>query len=168
MLQHHQLEGNHILHEMLENIENFCAHEDLDIQCLKDETICPVLEGNFNPDVQIRGLLKVIRKTSAFIDAYDQIHDESLKKQIDSFIGGQSSETAAQGHRFQILSHPSPAVRHEFSLLEKVKGLISNVEDLEIDAKTSHLLTKHATNIPIIFENESNTKIMEVSILLKL
>src|SRR2546423_9193503 len=116
------LERNHILQEILDHIEDFGDGFNLvDYDALKRDVLIPVLQENFDPEVQIRGFLKAFRHTQTFQDAFTRIQSPVLKKQITTFIEGKSTEDVVAQHGFEVSSYPSAPVKHHFSLLEKLK-----------------------------------------------
>jgi hypothetical protein len=159
-----ELERNHILKDILENIGGFAKEYDLvDYDALKKEVLIPVIHEEFDPGDQLRGFLRTFRRTLAFKRAFENIDDPNLKKQITAFIGGESSDDAVGHHGFQVAGHPSPRVKHHFSLLDELKNLLLSAVELKQAIKDSfHPKHPNVKDLPVIWEDEKQTKVMEV------
>ncbi|KAF1344959.1 hypothetical protein BDV97DRAFT_407622 [Delphinella strobiligena] len=83
------LQRDNILQEILDNIDSYVhGFEGINLAPLKHDVLKKVLEGEFNPEIQIRGLLKTFHHTHEFKAALDQIHSGDLKNKITKFIEG--------------------------------------------------------------------------------
>lgn len=159
------LERTHILKEILNHVEEYSHEFDkIDYPALKDEVLKPVIAETFDPETQIRGFLKTFRHTLVYKAAFSQIDSEELKEQINAFIDGKDAKQTLDGKGFHLTSHKSPPVHHHFSLLAELKKLVISTVDLKAIIKdVLHPKHKHVKDLPIIFEDASDTKVVEVS-----
>ena len=165
-LHSHTLERTHILKEILNHVDEYSEKYDkVDYAALKDEVLKPVLAEEFDPETQIRGFLKTFRHTLVYKAAFSQISSQELKDQIDGFIEGKHAKEVVGSNEFHLPSHPSPAVRHHFSLLTELKKLVLSGLNLKaIVGDIFHPQHKHVKGLPILFEDAADTKVVEVSL----
>ena len=126
-----------ILDEILDHISEFVDDfPNIDFSYLST-LISDVRNHKADTETQLRLFLKVFRKTKGYKQAF-KILDPQVRRQIDSFIDGDSaSEVTKSG--FEVL--PSPAAIHHFKALESI------------------FRWEHA---PKIYEDKAKTKVMEV------
>lgn len=160
------LERSHILKEILQHVDEYSKQFDrIDYPALKEEVLKPVLAEAFNPETQIRGFLKTFRNTLVYKAAFSKIESQDLREQIDDFINGKSSKDVVHGKEFHLVSHKSPPVHHHFSLLSELKKLVLSAIELKAAIKDAfHPKHKHVKGLPIIFEDTSDTKVVEVGL----
>lgn len=178
------LQRDNILQEILDNIDSYIHDfEGVDIAPLKHDVLKKVLGGEFNPEIQIRGLLKTFHHTHEFKAALDQIHSHELKNKITRFIEGDAVDEVVHASGFDPVQHPSPSTIHHFSLLESLKKLViesertihrmeEDVHDaLRSDSPDSVEITqaileqehsKHFKNLPLLFEDKEGRECMNV------
>jgi hypothetical protein len=162
------LERNNILQQILEHVSDFQDQfPTVDYEALKRDVLLPVLQARFDPEVQIRGFLRTFEHTPAFQTAFQEIKSPELQSQILAFIaGGKSQEVVAQ-NGFRVLTHPSGPVKHHFSLLTELKKIVLkglHLKDTIHDAFHADAIDSHLKNLPIVYEDDANKKVMEVSI----
>lgn len=159
------LERTHILHEILDHVDEYSREfNKVDYSALKDEVLKPVIAEHFDPETQIRGFLKTFRHTLAYKAAFAKINSPELRQQIDEFVEGKNAKQVVEHKGFHVGSHESPGVTHHFSLLEELKKLL--VDGLEIKTVIKdifHPKHKHVKNLPILYEDASETQVVEVS-----
>lgn len=160
-----QLERTHILKDILDNIDKFAKkHPLIHFDVLKNEVLKPVLNENFDPEVQLRGFLKAFKDTNTFNSAFNDISDPKLKEQIQRFIQGESPKNAVGEHGFEVTGHPSPPVQHHFSLLEQVKKLVTDVSELKTAIHdVFHPHHADVKNLPVIWEDKDEKDLMKVN-----
>jgi hypothetical protein len=149
---------------MIENIEDRFArnYSEVDYGTLKKEVLIPVIEKEFNPEVQLRGFLRAFRNTSGFKNSFKNIGDPTLKKQITAFIEGKPSDDAVCNHDFDVSGHRGP-VKHHFSLLSVLKNLFACALQLK-EAIKDIFPRKHryVQDLPGFWEDQKQTKAMKV------
>lgn len=160
------LERTHILEEILDHVDEYAREFDkIDYDALKDQVLKPVIAETFDPETQIRGFLRTFRHTPVYKLAFSKIESEELKQQIDDFIHGKRADDVIGGKGFHLASHKSPPVRHHFSLLEELKKLV--ISGLELKAAVKdifHPKHKHVKDLPVVYEDASSTKVVEVRV----
>jgi hypothetical protein len=114
-----------ILGEIIDHID--IIHRDfpdVNVPLLKSH-LWDIRNKTVNPEVHLRGFLKVFQETSVFKEAFGQL-DDSMKVQIKTFIAGGGEEVVlAAGRKGNTFSlPPSPPVKHHF------KGLTKKVDKL--------------------------------------
>ena len=180
------LQRDNILQEILDNINSY-AHgfEGVNLAPLKHDVLQKVLNGEFNPEVQIRGLLKTFHHTHEFKAALDQIKSHDLRTKITCFIEGDAANDVVHESGFNPVQHPSPSTVHHFSLLETLKKLVEKAESVthEVEEDVHDALrsdspdsaeifqavleqehSKHFKNLPLLFEDENERDYMNVII----
>jgi hypothetical protein len=159
------LERTHILKEILGNVDDYAKDFDLiDYPALKEEVLKPVLAETFDPETQIRGFLKTFRHTLVYKAALAKIGNDGLKDQIDAFVDGKSAKQVVGAGGFDVASHKSPPVHHHFSLLAELKKLVIGAIELkEAVHDVFHPQHKHVKDLPVVFEDANDTKVVEVS-----
>ena len=162
-----RLERNNILQDIIDNIEQFREKFHLvDYRTLKDDVLKPVLAGDFDPEVQIRGFLRTFRRTEVFQAALEDIGSPDLKDQIQAFADGRSAKQVVQKGGINVSRHASPPVKSHFSLLERLKELVLRGLHLqEKIVKDAHVKEKHGhlADLPIVYEDSDKKKVIEVS-----
>lgn len=158
------LERTHILEEILDHVDEYCGKFDkVDYDSLKEEVLKPIIAETFNPETQIRGFLKTFRHTLAYKAAFSKIESAELKTQINVFIEGKNAKEVVGDKEFHLVSHKSPPVLHHFSLLEELKKLVLGGLELKAAIKDIfHPKHKHVKNLPVIYEDASDTEVVEV------
>ena len=165
-LRSESLERTNILTNILSEVDFYSDKFDLiDFTALKTEVLEPLLADTFDPETQIRGFLKTLRHTLAYEEAFSQIESQQLRDQIDGFIDGLCAKDVVGAEAFDIVSHPSPPVQHHFSLISELKrwvhGLFGVVGTLHEAVHPHH--GQHVKDLPTVFENVNETKVVEVS-----
>lgn len=108
------LQRDNILQEILDNIDSYVhGFEGINLAPLKHDVLKKVLEGEFNPEIQIRGLLKTFHHTHEFKAALDQIHSGDLKNKITKFIEGDTKVKSCT----QVVSILSNIPAHQLSTI---------------------------------------------------
>ncbi|KAJ6118506.1 hypothetical protein N7471_013126 [Penicillium samsonianum] len=147
-----ELERNHILNDIVENIENRFARKYnlVDYGTLKKEVLIPVIEKEFNSEIQLRGFLRAFRNTSAFKNSFESIGDPTLKKQITAFIEGKPSDDAVRNHDFEVSGHPSllSVFKNLFVCALQLKEAIKNI------FPSRH---RYVQDLPEFWEDEEQT-----------
>jgi len=159
------LERTHILKEILSHVEEYSNEFDkIDYPSLKNEVLKPVLAEVFDPETQIRGFLKTFRHTLVYKAAFSKIDNQQLREQIDAFIDGKGAKDVTREAGFHVASHKSPPVHHHFSLLSELKKLVLSAIELKEAVKdVLHPKHKHVRDLPVVFEDVSDTRVVEVS-----
>ncbi|KAJ9668811.1 hypothetical protein H2201_001057 [Coniosporium apollinis] len=158
------LERTHILHDILDNVDRYSDEYDkVDYDALKRDVLKPVLHDDFDPEVQIRGFLRAFRHTPAFRAAFENIRSPELQNQVQAFIRGSSAKEAVGKEGFRLSSHPSPGVKHHFSLIDELQNLVLGAIELK-EAVEDVFHPKHAyvKALPLIYEDAASMKVMEV------
>lgn len=174
------LTTNFILSEIISQIDLISDQFPLiDIPLLKSH-LWDIANKNVDPKLHLRGFLKVFQKTKVFKEAYEEL-DDDMKKSLDVFLagGGEKEVLAAseKGGKDGFVLPASPAVKNHFKdLREKIEevlhhghghhehvngttngvvtnGLVKKVEEKVVESK----------ELPRIFEDEKETRTMEVS-----
>jgi hypothetical protein len=129
-----------------------------------------------NPEIHLRGFLKVFEETDVFKDAFNQL-DEGMKRQLKVFIAGGSGDQvllAGTQHDGAFALPPSPPVKHHFQALiqkvdsffnknEKTNGLPNGETNGVVHAPVKQLSRgTPQEGFPRIYEDEAETKTMEV------
>ncbi|KAH9903848.1 hypothetical protein F4778DRAFT_781225 [Xylariomycetidae sp. FL2044] len=161
------LQRDHILRDIFEHIEDF--KELLDVAPLKEQVIGPVLDHVFDPEVQMRGMLRALRHTSEFKASLDQVNSPELKGQINAFIEGKSASEVFEGQSFVMpTSHRHTVAQgkpRKASFLEKLKNLLFkalNIKSLIMKRFSSKDPKALLHELPRIYEDEARTKLLEV------
>ncbi|RCI16379.1 hypothetical protein L249_2455 [Ophiocordyceps polyrhachis-furcata BCC 54312] len=160
------LERDAILKQILDHIGDFADRFDkIDYDALKKDVLVPVLEGHFDPEVQIRGFLKTFHHTVAFQKALSTIDDGQIRAQVENFVAGKSIKDVTDGGEFNLSALPSGPVKHHFSLLDTLKKIVLTGLDLRQEVHKlfqGEFFHRHLSNLPIVYEDGSETKVMEV------
>jgi hypothetical protein len=137
----------------------------VDYKALKNDILKPVISKNVDPEVQVRGFLKMLRNTTHYQEAFKQVGNAKLQGQINSFIDGKSIKESLGSSSFKVSDNPSPGVKHHFSLLAALKkvviGCFSTEREIEDDVKKL-VKPEHIQNLPIVYE-DGKGKIMVVN-----
>jgi hypothetical protein len=159
------LERTHILKEILSHVDDYSREYDkIDYSSLKNEVLKPVLAETFDPETQIRGFLKTFRHTLVYKAAFSKIDNQELKDRINAFIDGKGAKDVVGADGFHVASHASPPVHHHFSLLSELKKLVLSAIELKEAVKdVLHPQHKHVKDLPVVFEDLSDTRVVEVS-----
>lgn len=107
----------------------------------------------------------MLQNTPHYQEAFKQIGDKKLQAQINDFANGTPATEALGGSTFKISDHPSPAVKHHFSLLSALKNVFIGcfaAEHAVEDDIQNIVKPPHLQNLPIIYEDVEKKKIMEV------
>lgn len=156
-----ELERNRILNDIVENIEGRFAREFklVDYGSLKKEVLTPVIKKEFNPEVQLRGLLRSFRRTLQFQKSFANIGDPTLKERITAFIEDKPFDDAVRRKDFKIADR----IKHLEYLLPITKKLFICVLRLK-DAVKGIFTPKnrHVKGVPVIWEDEAHTKAIKV------
>lgn len=150
------------------------SHPLVDIQELIEQ-LKLVLAKDVNPEIQIRGYLKIFSRTPTFQNAFEKL-DPEMKKQLDAFISGKTVEDAIGGQGPWPMRR-SPAAAEHAEGLDKGENKSGLQKVLEKGSKYK----KHFRNnvclrygldcienrdipgiMPIIFEDESRTKRIKI------
>jgi hypothetical protein len=147
------LNNHYILGEIIEHIQEFAdSFPHINFRELIDQ-ITQVQEQNVDPQVQVRGFLRVFEKTPFFREEASKL-DATTQAQLKDFMKGSSAEEVVK-HRSLTL-WPSPSAKHHFSLLQFFESFGPH------DKPIQYL---EANGLPIIYEDEAKTVVMEVSII---
>ena len=149
-----KLNNHFILGEIIDNVDVLSddfPHVDLP-ELINQLT--QVRNKQLDPEVQVRGFLKVFQQTPIFKDGYDKL-DKTTKSQLNEFIGGKSAKQVVGTKSFAI--PPSPAAKHHFHFLDFFKKLRTKRELAEHLAKDPTAL-----DLPVIYENDARTELMQV------
>lgn len=154
------LERNRILNEIVENIEGRFARKFnlVDYGSLKREVLTPVIKKEFNPEVQLRGLLRSFRQTLQFQKSFANIGDPTLKRRIAAFIENKSFDDKD----LKIAGRLS-RIKHLDYLLSITKKLF--IRALRLKDAIKDIFTpksRHVKGIPVIWEDKAQTKAMKV------
>ncbi|TKA59685.1 hypothetical protein B0A49_11986, partial [Cryomyces minteri] len=146
-----------ILRDILENVERYSQSFDkVNYKDLKEYVLRPVLEERFDPEVQIRGFVRALRPTPWYQEAFSKIGTQELKDQIDAFADGASPKDAIGKAGFQVSKHPSPGIKHHFSLITALRKLVVDIhDDLRGNGKT-----KRTKGLPIVYEDAKKAKVV--------
>lgn len=128
---------------------------------------------NVDPEIHLRGFLKVFEETEVFKSALAEL-DDGLKTQIKAFIagGGEGVVLAAGGKGNAFHLPPSPPARHHFGefvghVEEKIEGLLHHDKPTKplngVNGITNGHVEKSIATPPRIFEDKAESKTMEVS-----
>ncbi|KAL5443391.1 hypothetical protein PMIN06_008706 [Paraphaeosphaeria minitans] len=163
LLRREHLERTSILKEILDHVSEYATKYDkIDYLPLEKEVLKPVLADKFDPETQIRGFLRTFQHTIAYKLAIERIQSEELKKQITEFVDGKDTKTIINGKSFRVDLHRSPPVQHHFSLTDELKKLFVCTIDLKAAiSDVFHPKHKYVKNLPIIYEDAQNTKLLE-------
>jgi len=160
------LERNNILQQILDHITDFQDQfTTVNYDALKKDVLLPVIQGHFDPEVQIRGFLKTFEDTPAFKAAFKEIKSPELQSHILAFIAGGKSQDVVAQTGFQVSGHPSGPVKHHFSLLAALKKLVVgglHLKDAIHDALHADAIESHLKDLPIVYEDDGKSKAMEV------
>ena len=107
-----------------------------------------------DPEVQLRGFLKVFQDTPMYRKEYSEL-ESTTQGQLHEFINGGSAADVVKERGFAL--QPSPAAKHHFKFLDSLKALFAktdNIESLETSLK--------AAKVPLIYENDARSELMEV------
>jgi hypothetical protein len=147
------LNNHYILGEIIEHVQEFAdGFPHINFQELIDQ-ITQVRNHNVDPEVQVRGFLKVFENTPFFQDELSKL-DPTTRAQLKDFMKGSSAAEVVE-HRHWTL-RPSPGAKHHFSLLQFFESFGLH------DRPVQYLETN---GLPIIYEDAARTMVMEVSII---
>ena len=166
-----KLNNNFLLEEIIDHVGELRGDfPKVNIDELIDQ-LTRVRSKKFDPEEQLRGFLKTFEKTTAYRDGYSKL-DDRTKSRLDAFIKGRSAaevvgqedvslqpSPAAKDH-FRLLDHslqPSPGEKPHFRLLDALRKL--RVHKFDIKSLKKDL---KAADVPLIYENEAQTELMEV------
>ncbi|MCJ1438610.1 hypothetical protein MMC27_008000 [Xylographa pallens] len=107
-----------------------------------------------DPEVQLRGFLKVFQNTPMYKDEYRKL-EATTQHQLHDFINGGSAADVVREQGFAL--QPSPAAKHHFRFLDSLRKLFGNTDNIE-----SLERTLKAAKVPLIYENEARSELMEV------
>jgi len=161
------LSSHFILGEIIDHIDHLQDEfPHVQIPLLRSH-LWDIRNKNVDPESHLRGFLKVFEHTPVFKEAFEQL-DEGLRTQIRTFIAGGSESVvlAAGGKGDAFHVPPSPPVKHHFrELREKLEKLFHH-EKHEANGTNGDLGKKGVVmqGYPRIFEDEKESKIMEVSL----
>ncbi|KAF2460144.1 hypothetical protein BDY21DRAFT_185583 [Lineolata rhizophorae] len=160
-----RLHRDEILEDILEHVERFRSRfKDLNYAALEDDVLKPVLANTFDPEVQVRGFMKLLQPTSAYRDALKHIDNAELRKQITRFADGSSAKDAVGESGFNVGAHPSPGVKHHFSLLTALRDALLCGGSLKTTVKDFLNISdmrEYTKNLPVVFEDHSETQVIE-------
>lgn len=159
-----ELERNRILNDIVENIEGRFARKFklVDYGSLKREVLTPVIKKEFNPEVQLRGLLRSFRQTLQFQKSFANIGDPTLKRRITAFIEDKPFDDEVRRKDFKIAGRLSRIMHLDYllSIIKKLFICALRLKDVIKDIFTSK--NRHVKGIPVIWEDEAQTKAMKV------
>ncbi|KAK7046330.1 putative FAD-binding type 2 protein [Favolaschia claudopus] len=165
------LERDSILTDILAHIDTYAHHDPaIDCEVLKEHVLQPVLANTFDPEVQLRGFLRALRRTSSF----------AVRAKVESFVDGKSVKEVLGGKGFAMPMGGHRQVganeqKRKENLGERLANGIADAvdevvfkvldakEEMEsrLDVVKEHLIDgSHA--LPKIYEDEAETKLMEV------
>jgi hypothetical protein len=162
-----KLNEHYILGEIIDHIEEL--HDDIqknfpsiDLDILRTQLI-NIRNHNVDPEQHLRSFLKAFQKTPVYQAAFKQL-DETTKTQIDAFIGGKSGEGILKQESGKSVFHlpPSPPALHHFK--DFIEEVFHHGEHHEKTGAATVGVTEKpaAADLPVIYEDEAKTMIMEV------
>ncbi|KAK6984829.1 putative fad-binding type 2 protein [Favolaschia claudopus] len=175
------LERDSILNDILAHIDSYAHHDPaIDCEALKEHVLRPVLANTFDPEVQLRGFLRALRRTSSFAVALEGIQDGEVRAKVESFVDGKSVKEVLGGKGFAMPKGGHRQVganeqkRKENFGERLVNGIADAVDEVvfkvldakeevesRLDVMKERLIDgSHAH--PEIYEDEAETKVMEV------
>ncbi|KAI9053672.1 hypothetical protein LZ554_002626 [Drepanopeziza brunnea f. sp. 'monogermtubi'] len=126
---------------------------------------------NVDPEIHLRGFLHVFKDTEVFKDAFTQL-DVDMQVRIKAFMEGKTGDEVlrACGKEGIFGLPPSPPVKHHFmklmgGLKEEVKEMLRHehgAKKEDIESKVVEEKASGTDGYPRIFEDEAETKTMEV------
>ena len=146
--------NHYILGEIIDHVGELSGDfPQVDLEELVNQ-LTQVKSKNCNPEVQLRGFLKVFEKTRAYQDGYSKL-DGPTKSRLDAFIQGRSAADVVG--KEDLILQPSPGAKHHFRLLDFLRRL-------HIHTPGVKKLKKHrkSADVPLIYENEDHTELIEV------
>lgn len=167
-----KLDEHYILGEIIDHLEELYddIHDTfpfIDLDILRTQLI-NIRNHNVDPQQHLRSLLRAFQKTPVYQGAFEQL-DETTRAQIDAFISGKSEDGILQQESGKSVFHlpPSPPAKHHF------RHIIDEVFDHDehhdksgaaavTDIKTNGVKKAADADLPVIYEDEANTMIMEV------
>lgn len=166
------LQRDHILHQILEHIDDAKYKDHVDTIPLKDEVIGPILNKKFDPQVQIRGILRAMQPTLAFKSALQNIEQPELRSQIKDFLEGKTAQEVTGNNDFKLpCSHSihlagatkkaqSSVIKR--SLFDVLKNLILKI--LNVKSFVTSFLRDEAKpySKPQIWEDKAKSRAIEV------
>lgn len=156
-----KLNNHYILGEIIDHVGELSGEfPKVDLEELISQ-LTQVKSKNFNPEVQLRGFLKVFKKTRTYQDGYSKL-DGPTKSRLDAFIQGRSAADVT-GQEIPILQ-PRPTANHRSKLLGIIRRLLGFLQRLHIHKSGVKNLGKDlkATKAPLIYEDEERTKLIKV------
>lgn len=159
LLPPEKLNKHFILDEIKENLKDFnqlFPHVDLDV--LLEQTI-DVQNKKVDPETQVRQFLKAFRDVDTFHDAFGQL-DDNTQSMVQSFIDGTSADGATKKSGFAL--PPSPAVKHHFKFLDKLRSIFHKPHELATNQNGEHVLSNGNAqpDPPVIYEDPMKRKVM--------
>ena len=150
-----KLDGHFILGEIIEHIGKIGDEfPNVDLEELIQQ-LTRMRSQKCNPEVQLRGFLKVFQYTPKYKEEYLKL-DSRTQHQLHDFISGVSAADVV-GQR-NSLPPPSPPVKNHWKLWDSLRKLFARTEDTE--SLENRL---RAAKVPMIYENEAHSELMEVS-----
>ncbi|KAK8066224.1 hypothetical protein PG997_012971 [Apiospora hydei] len=138
-----ELQRNRILQDIHDHIGESRYRSYVDPDLLKHEVIDPVLQNDFDPQVQIRGILRALRDTLTFKLALQNIEPPELRNQVKAFLEGDTAEEVVNRKDFKFpgshtIHHPAAAKEDQtsavkqslFAVLKNILLKILNVKGL--------------------------------------
>ncbi|KAK7966852.1 uncharacterized protein PG986_001129 [Apiospora aurea] len=138
-----ELQRNRILQDIRDHIGESRYRSHVDPDTLKHEVLDPVLQNDFDPQVQIRGILKALRHTLTFKLALQNIESPELRNQIQAFLDGDTAEEVVGRKDIKFpgshtIHHPAAAKEAQtsavkqslFAVLKNILLKILNVKGL--------------------------------------
>ena len=149
-----KLNNHFILKEIIDHVSELGDDfPNVDLEELIQQ-LSQVNRQKCDPEVQLRGFLKVFQNTPMYRQEYLKLED-TTQRQLHQFINGGSAADVVREQGFAVQS--SPAAKHHFRFLDSLRKLFAesdNTENLERSLK--------AAQVPLIYENEARSELMEV------
>jgi hypothetical protein len=144
------LNNHYILGEIIAHVQELAdGFPHIDYQELIDQ-ITQVRNRIVDPEVQVRGFLKVFESTPFFKDEASKL-DPTTRAHLKDFIKGSSAAQVVEHRHWTI--RPSPGAKHHFSLLQFFERF--SLHDMPV----KYL---EANGLPVIYEDAAKTMVMEV------
>ncbi|KAK8038297.1 hypothetical protein PG994_015064 [Apiospora phragmitis] len=166
------LQRDHILRNIREHIDDVEYKHDVDPEPLKRDVIEPILRNEFDPQVQIRGIMHALRHTLAFRSALQNIKQPGLREQVEAFLRGKAAEEVVAEKGFSLpcshsIHHPAAAktvqpLAVKRSFLDVLKDMLLKILNVK-SLVTSCLRDKARPHkLPQIWEDEAKSKEVKV------
>jgi hypothetical protein len=168
-----KLDEHYILGEIIDHIEEL--YDDIrksfpfiDLDILRTQLIS-IRNHHVAPEQHLRSFLKVYEKTPVYQLAFKQL-DETTKAQINAFISEKSEDGILKQESGKSIFHlpPSPpAKRHFKDFIDEIFHHDDHHQQNGVtpitESQTNSVTKKAAaTRLPVIYEDEAKTTIMEV------